>query len=81
VRGLRFRNLSTRAFRDILAASRETAVYSYLDNGLPLALAGAGSYVAGCSVIAPGVLFEDLELEPASDDAPKLPIVPPPPTP
>jgi len=80
VRGLRFRNLGTRAFRDILAASRESAVFSYMDNGLPLALSGAGSSVVGCSVVAPGVLFEDLELEPASDDAPKLPIVPPPPT-
>ncbi len=78
VRGLRFRNLGTRSFRDILAASRETAVFNYVDNGLPLALSGAGSSVVGCSVAAPGVLFEDLELEPASDDAPKLPVVPPP---
>jgi hypothetical protein len=78
VRGLRFRNLGTRSFRDILAASRETAVFNYVDNGAPLALSGAGSSVAGCSVSAPGVLFEDLELEPASDDAPKLPVVPPP---
>lgn len=81
VRGLRFRNLATRAFRDILAASRETAVFNFVDNGLPLALSGAGSNVVGCSVAAPGVLFEDLELEPASDDAPKLPVVPPPPAP
>lgn len=80
VRGLRFRNLSTRSFRDIMAASRETAVYSYVDNGMPLALSGAGSSVVGCSVAAPGVLFEDLELEPARDDAPKLPVVPPPPS-
>jgi TldD protein len=79
VRGLRFRNLNTRAFRDIMAASKETAVFSYIDNGLPLALTGAGNNVVGCSVAAPGVLFEDLELEPASDDAPKLPVVAPPP--
>ena len=78
VRGLRFRNLGTRPFRDILAASRETAVFSYIDNGMPLALSGAGSSVVGCSVVAPGVLFEDLELEPSSDDAPKMPVVPPP---
>lgn len=78
VRGLRFRNLGTRSFRDILAASRETAVFNYVDNGVPLALSGAGSSVVGCSVSAPGVLFEDLELEPASDDTPKLPVVPPP---
>lgn len=78
VRGMRFRNLGARSFRDILAASRETAVFSYVDNGMPLALSGAGSAVVGCSVVAPGVLFEDLELEPSSDDVPKLPVVPPP---
>jgi hypothetical protein len=63
-----------------MAASRETAVFSYVDNGMPLALSGAGSSVVGCSVAAPGVLFEDLELEPSSDDAPKLPVVGPPPS-
>jgi hypothetical protein len=79
VRGLRFRSLTTRAFRDIVAAGDTPAQFDYLDNGAPLALMGAGSYVVGCTVVAPALLFEDLELEPLEEDLPKLPIVPPPP--
>jgi len=79
VRGLRFRALGTRHFRDILAAGDRLHQFDYLDNGAPLALTGAGSYVAGCSVISPSVLFEELELEPATGDLPKPPVVPPPP--
>jgi hypothetical protein len=52
--------------------------FDYLDNGAPLALSGAGNYVVGCSVVAPSVLFEELELEPATEDLPKPPVVPPP---
>lgn len=78
VRGLRFRNLGTRAFRDILAASAERAVYSYVDNGLPLAVTGAAPYVVGCSVVAPALLFEELELEAIEEEFPERPLVPPP---
>ncbi len=80
VRGLRFRGLTTRSFRDIVAASAERAAYHYVDNGLPLALMGAGSYVVGCSVVAPGLLFEELELEAIEEEFPDRPLVPPPAT-
>ncbi|MCX7602920.1 MAG: metallopeptidase TldD-related protein [Bryobacteraceae bacterium] len=79
VRGLRFRSLGTRQFRDILAAGDRLHQFDYLDNGAAMALTGAGNYVVGCSVIAPSLLFEELELEAAADDLPKPPIVPPPP--
>lgn len=79
VRGLRFRALGTRHFRDILAAGDRLHQFDYLDNGAALALTGAGSYVVGCSVVAPSLLFEELELEPAAEDLPKPPLVPPPP--
>jgi hypothetical protein len=79
VRGLRFRSLNTRAFRDILAAGDRQHLFHYLDNGAPMAINGGGNYIVGCSVAAPSVLFEDLELEPANDDLPKPPVVPPPP--
>lgn len=79
VRGLRFRSLGTRAFRDILAAGNEEHQFDYLENGAPMALMGAGSYVVGCSVVAPPVLFEELELEANTEDLPKPPIVPAPP--
>jgi hypothetical protein len=39
---------------------------------------GSG-YVAPSSVVAPSMLFEDLELERPQDDLPKPPVVPPPP--
>lgn len=79
VRGLRFRGLSARSFKDITAASNEVAVFDYLDNGAPLALPTAASYAVGCSVVSPALLFEDLELEAGDGDQPRRPLVPPPP--
>ena len=78
VRGMRLRSFGTRQFRDILAAGDRQYQFDYLDNGAPLALSGAGNYVVGCSVVAPSLLFEELDLEPAPGDLPKPPIVPPP---
>lgn len=78
VRGLRFRGLSTRSFRDIIAASEDTQVFSFIDSLLPFALMGAGGYVSNAAVIAPGILFDELELERTQEDMPKLPVVPPP---
>jgi hypothetical protein len=79
VRGLRFRGVSTRSLRDIQAASAETTVFNFINNGAPLARAGVSVYIAPSSVIAPGLLFDELELAPAQDELEKLPLVPPPP--
>ncbi len=79
VRGLRFKNLGARLFRDILAAGSAPAVFQYVENGAPMALSGAGSYIVGCASIAPAVLFEEMDLEPASDETARPPLVPPPP--
>jgi len=78
VRGLRFRGLTTRSFRDILAAGEKEYQFDYFENGAPWALMGAGNYVVGCSVVAPALLFEELELEADEEDLPKLPVVAPP---
>ncbi len=78
VRGLRFHGVSTRSLRDILAASQEMSLFDYVNNAAPLAMMGAGGYLAPAAVIAPGVLFEEMEFEVAQDQLPKLPIVPPP---
>jgi hypothetical protein len=78
VRGLRFHDLGARALKDIVAASSETAQFDFLDNQAPFALMGAGGYVAECSVVAPSVLFDDLELQKSSSERQKLPVVPPP---
>jgi hypothetical protein len=79
VRGLRFRGLSVRSLRDIMAVSSGTHVLHYLHNLAPLAMLGGGSYAAPVSVVAPSLLFDELELEKPQDDNPKLPAVPPPP--
>jgi len=78
VRGVRFRDINARSLRDILAAGDDTNIFDYLDNGAPLALIGAGSYVAETSVIAPSVLVDDLEVRKLDDELPKLPLVPSP---
>ena len=79
VRGLRFRNLDVRLFRDIVAAGATPAAFQYIENGAPMALSGAGTYVVGCTSIAPAVMFEEMDLEPASDETARPPLVPPPP--
>ena len=79
VRGVRFRGLSTRSLKDITAASDENYILDFMDSPVPFALMGAGNFITNASVIAPAILFEELELEPIQEDLPKLPIVPPPP--
>jgi TldD protein len=78
VRGLRFKGLTARALKDIVAASDETYVFDFLHNQAPFALMEAGGYSAETSVIAPALLMDDLELERPQEEFPKLPIVPAP---
>jgi hypothetical protein len=79
VRSMRFRGVSTRSFKDIIAASDENYVFDFIDSNAPLALMGAGSFVTTASVIAPALLFDELEFEAVHEDVPKPPIVPAPP--
>jgi hypothetical protein len=79
VRGLRLRGTSTRSLRDVLAASRETGLFDYINNGAPLSMMTAGGYLAPASVISPGLLIDEIEFEIPQDQLSKTPIVPPPP--
>jgi hypothetical protein len=67
VRGMRFGDVPATAFRDLADASRERTVFSYR--------AGGASIV---SVIAPSVIFEELEILPVRDILQKPPLVPSP---
>lgn len=78
VRGLFLRGFSVRTLRDIVAVSDENFAFHYMNSLAPMSMGGTG-YVAPTSVIAPSLLFEDVELERPQDDLPKLPIVPAPP--
>jgi len=78
VRGLRFRGLNARSFKDVLAAGNDRNIFDFLDNQAPFALMGAANFVAPVSVIAPSILIDDLELHRMEDQLPKLPLVPAP---
>ncbi len=79
IRGMRFRSLDVRSLRDIAAASAETAAFDFVNNSAPFAMIGGGGLLAPATVVAPALLFEDMELEPARDEFSKPPIVPAPP--
>ncbi len=78
VRGLRFRGVSTRALRDVLGASKETALFDFVNNSSPMAMVGAGGYMAPTAVVAPGLLFDEIEFERPQEQLPKPPLVPAP---
>lgn len=79
VRGLRFRGLSARSLKDMLAASDETVAFDFVNNGALFALMSIPGYQDGTTVIAPGVLFDELELDRPQEEVSKPPLVPPPP--
>jgi predicted Zn-dependent protease len=78
VRGLRFRGVSARSLRDILAASQETALFDYINTSFPIAMVGAPGYLSPTAVVSPGILFEEIEFERPQEQLPKPPVVPPP---
>jgi hypothetical protein len=78
VRGLRFRGLTARSLKDILAAGDDNNVFEFLNNQAPFATIGGANYVAESCAIAPSVLIDDLDLHPLDEELPKLPIVPAP---
>ncbi len=75
VRGLKFRGLNVRSFKDILAAGDDSNVFNYMENGAPFALMGLGSEFSEVSVVAPSILIDDLEMLKIEDELPKLPVV------
>jgi len=67
VRGLRFGAVAPSAFRDLVEASQERTLYTYRASGTD-----------AVSVIAPSVMFEELEIQKVTDILQKPPIVPSP---
>jgi len=78
VRGMRFKGFNARALRDILAAGDDSSVLEFMDNTAPFALIGGAQYTSEACVVAPSILIDDLELHPAEEEQPKLPLVPAP---
>ena len=65
MRGLRFATVPSTAFRDVSEASQERALYNY-----------RGALTSAVSVIAPSLIFEELEIQRTRDILQKPPIVP-----
>ena len=79
VRGMRFRGFNAKALKDILTVGDDATVFDFIDNTSPFALVDGGdSYTTESSVVAPSIIFDDLELHPVEDELPKLPVVPAP---
>ena len=70
VRGLRFGDVPSTAYRDILEASEELTLHNYRINVL-----------ASASVISPSLIFEELEIQRTREIVQKPPVVPSPLTP
>jgi predicted Zn-dependent protease len=85
IRGSRIIGLNTRALRNIAGIGNDNFVYNYMQsqiNGFAgTALSAFGSAQSGlpASVVAPSLLFEDLEVRGARGEAKRLPLLPPPP--
>jgi hypothetical protein len=84
VRGLQFGTVTHTAFRDILGASTERSLYSYRPS-LPPAMRMLAMFQGGgpaseaiVSLIAPNLLFEELEIEKPDRPFQRPPIVPSP---
>jgi hypothetical protein len=84
VRGLQFATVPHAAFRDLLGASSERSLYSYRPS-LPPAMrmlamfqGGGSTTEAVVSLIAPNLLFEELEIEKPDRQFQRPPIVPSP---
>ena len=78
VRGLRFTEFSAKDLRDITAASDQSFVLNYVNNGSSFNLLDVGSDATTSSVICPSLLFDSVELTRAENEGSKLPIVPSP---
>lgn len=85
VRGARIIGLNTRALRNIAGMGSDSFVYNYMQsqaNGFAgTALSAFGSAQVGlpASVVAPSLLFEEVEVRGERGEAKRLPLLPPPP--
>jgi TldD protein len=85
IRGARIIGLNTRALRNIAGIGNDSFVYNYMQsqaNGFSgTALSAFGSAQVGlpASVVAPSLLFDEVEVRGERGEAKRLPLLPPPP--
>jgi len=85
VRGARISGFSPRMLRNIEAIGNDGAVFNYMQNqtagvaGTALAAFGTAQNGLPCSVVAPSLLFEEVEVRGARGEPKHLPLLPEPP--
>jgi TldD protein len=85
IRGSRIIGVNTRALRNLGGIGNDNFVYNYMQSQVTgfagTALGAFGSAQSGLpsSVVAPSLLFEELEVRGARGEAKRLPLLPPPP--
>jgi TldD protein len=85
VRGSRIIGLNTRALRNLAGIGNDSFVFNYMQSqingfaGTALGAFGAAQGGLPASVVAPSLLFEELEVRGARGEAKRLPLLPPPP--
>jgi predicted Zn-dependent protease len=85
VRGSRIIGLNTRALRNVAGIGNDNFVFNYMQSQIGgfagTALGAFGSAQSGlpASVVAPSLLFEELEVRGARGEAKRRPLLPPPP--
>jgi TldD protein len=85
VRGARIIGLNTRALRNLSGIGNDNFVYNYMQSQITgfagTALGAFGSAQGGipASMVAPSLLFDELEVRGARGEAKRLPLLPPPP--
>ena len=85
VRGARITGFSPRSLRNIEAIGNDNYVYNYMQNesagvaGTALGAFGTAQNGVPASVVAPSLLFEEVEVRGARGEPKRLPILPEPP--
>jgi predicted Zn-dependent protease len=85
IRGARLTGLTLRAMRNIAGVGADIAPFNFMQSqqagfsGTALAAFGSADSGVPASVIAPSLLFDDVEVRGARGEPERLPLVPPPP--
>ena len=85
VRGARLIGINSRAIRNIAGIGSDNYVYNYMQSqingfaGTALGAFGSAQNGLPASVVAPSLLFEEVEVRGARGEPKRLPLVPPPP--
>ena len=85
VRGARIVGLNSRALRNLAGIGNDSFVFNYMQSqingfsGTALGAFGSAQNGLPASIVAPSLLFEELEVRGARGEAKRLPLLPPPP--